>query len=180
MGVLAGIAALVVLAGCYAPSLRDCTVSCAGPSDCAPGQVCGDDGLCAAPEVAGRCQMATVDAGPGKDAGPPRDAAPGVDASPAVDAAAPDAPPTVKLRVQIDGKGSVQVDGSGTCSSSDPSHGNCVYDIALDIAQRVEAMADDNQDFVGWLSITCAGQGPICTFTPPASLTIVARFERQK
>lgn len=182
MDVLAGVAALVVLSGCYAPSLRDCTVSCAGPVDCAPGQVCGDDGLCADPDVAGRCAMATVDAGMAQDAPPPppRDAAPGVDASVASDAA-PDAPPLVKLRVQIEGKGSVVVDGRGTCSSMDPSHGNCMYDVALGVAQRVQATAIMmDESFLGWTSITCAGQGAICTFTPGLSLTIVAKFGHQR
>lgn len=172
MGLLAAVAALV-LAGCYAPSFRDCTVSCAVPSDCAAGQVCGDDGLCAGPDVAGRCALDTVDAGT-------EDAAPR-DGAPAIDAAAPDGPPLVKLRVQIEGKGSVLVEGRGTCSSMDPSHGNCMYDIALGIAQRVQAtQIDPDQSFLGWTSITCAGQGPICTFTPPVSLAIVARFGHEK
>jgi hypothetical protein len=182
MGFLAGVAALVVLAGCYAPSLRDCTVSCAGPSDCAPGQVCGDDGMCAAPDVAGQCAMETVDAGMGQDATPPgtaHDAAPPRDTGPVVDAGPP--PMMVKLRVQIDGTGSVVVDGRGTCSSADPSHGNCMYDIALGIAQRVQAtQIDPMQSFLGWSSNPCGGQGPICTFTPPAPLTVVAKFGHQK
>jgi hypothetical protein len=179
---LAVVAALVVLAGCYAPSLRDCAVSCAGPADCAPAQVCGDDGLCAAPEVAGHCAMTSVDAGRMPDAAPPlpRDAAPPRDSAPPVDAAEPDAPLVVKLHVQIEGKGSVVVDGRGTCSSTDPSHGNCMYDIALGVAQRVQATEiDPMQSFLGWTSITCAGQGPTCTFTPPVAVTIVAKFGKK-
>jgi len=43
-------------AGCYSPELRDCAVSCASPDDCAPGQVCGSDAYCAAPEIAGTCR----------------------------------------------------------------------------------------------------------------------------
>ena len=173
MGVLGWVVALAAVAGCYAPSLRDCTVSCAGPSDCASGQVCGSDGLCAAPETAGRCAADSVDAGPGLEAGPPRDAA--------VTDAAPDGPALVKLHVQVDGTGRVQVDGSGTCSSTDPSHGNCMYDIALGVSQRVQATAiGPDQSFLGWGTITCAGQGPICTFIPPAAVTIVAKFGHQK
>lgn len=63
MDVLAEIlATAVVLAGCYAPSVRDCTVRCASRDDCASGQICGADGLCAAPEIAGRCRTAPPDA----------------------------------------------------------------------------------------------------------------------
>ena len=45
------LAHLVALAGCYQPELRDCTVRCEQPSDCTGGQVCRDDGWCAAPGV---------------------------------------------------------------------------------------------------------------------------------
>ncbi|MBA3502412.1 MAG: hypothetical protein H0T65_18755, partial [Deltaproteobacteria bacterium] len=43
---------LACLVGCYSPSVRDCTVSCANPNDCAGDQVCTTDGWCAAPETA--------------------------------------------------------------------------------------------------------------------------------
>src|SRR4029079_1305816 len=75
----------------------------------------------------------------------------------------PDAPPMVRLRVQIDGKGSVQVDGHGTCSSADPTHGNCMYDIPLGVAQHLQAVAISPDDtFASWNSITCGGQGASC------------------
>jgi hypothetical protein len=44
------------LAGCYDPSYRNCTVACAQASECSPDQICGADGWCAAPDVAGRCE----------------------------------------------------------------------------------------------------------------------------
>jgi hypothetical protein len=167
MGVLAriataiAIAALAALAGCYSPSLRDCTVSCEAASDCASGQVCGDDGLCAAPMVAGRCANIEVDAGT-VDAGVPD--------------APPDAPVLVRLSVQVDGKGSVDVAGSGVCSSQ-MMRGRCMYDIPLGVAQRVEAIAIDSKEpFVGWTSLTCFGQGAVCTFTPLTMTTVAARF----
>jgi len=47
--------AACALAACYDPVLRDCTIACASGDACAPGQVCGDDGFCAAPAVAGHC-----------------------------------------------------------------------------------------------------------------------------
>jgi hypothetical protein len=162
--ILAGAAA----GGCYAPALRDCSVTCDSPSDCARGQVCGGDGLCAAPEIAGHCGRPDG----GMASGPP-------DARPPVDAARPDAPTTVKLRVQIMGKGSVVVEGSGTCSSEDPQHGDCMYDIAPGVPQRVRAIPIKLDElFVEWPSETCRGENPICTFTPAAPTTIVARFHK--
>jgi hypothetical protein len=167
MGILgcAAAAALVALAGCYAPSLRDCTVSCAAQQDCAGGQVCGSDGMCASPEVAGHCVSASPDAGLERDAGMP------------ADAAAPDAPATVSLRVQVAGKGSISVDGHGVCSSQDPNHGDCTYDVELRVAQRVRALPiQPDQVFGRWTSPTCSGQGAICTFTPTAATNIAASF----
>jgi hypothetical protein len=81
---------LAILSGCYAPDLRDCTVTCSGAKDCASGQVCGADGYCAAEDVAGSCGNA-------------------------VDAAV-DAVPSVMLRVTVDGDGHVDVVGGGSCS----------------------------------------------------------------
>jgi len=46
-----------LLAACYEPDAVDCTVQCGGPDDCADGQVCGTDGYCAAPDVAGTCMV---------------------------------------------------------------------------------------------------------------------------
>jgi hypothetical protein len=170
MGVLAllGAAAVALLAGCYSPSLRDCTVACAEPADCAPAQVCGPDGMCASPEMAGRCAMEA-------------DAAPMPEPDAGVPDAAPDAALLVKLRVQIDGRGSVQIDGRGTCSSADPSHGNCMYDLPLGVAQRVQAVAiDPDQTFAAWASFVCGGEGPVCTFTPLVATAVVAKFSHSK
>jgi hypothetical protein len=181
MEVLAAAALAVAalgLAGCYAPAVRDCTVSCDGPGDCASGQVCGRDGMCAAPEVAGRCAMVAPDAGtdtqiPMRDAGVPRDAAPVPDAR-------PDAmPTTVRLTVQIMGKGSVVLDGSTTCSSEAPQKGMCSYDVGSGVAITAQAMPIQlDQQFAMWTSMTCAGQGSRCTFTPTAVTTISARFDK--
>jgi hypothetical protein len=164
MGLLAGIAAAagLALAGCYSPSLRDCTVSCGSASDCATGQVCGADGMCASPAVAGRCGAA-VDAGH-------------LDA-PRQDAALPDAARTVRLTVQIMGKGSVIVEGIGTCSSQDPDKGNCVYDVVAGVPLTAQAMSITATDvFAMWSSSTCTGQGARCQFTPVTATVIAARF----
>jgi hypothetical protein len=81
---------VAALGGCYAPDLRDCTVTCTGADDCAGDQVCNDKGLCAADGVTcmGGSNGGTVDA----------------------------AVPTVTLRVTVDGEGKVVVDGIGDCS----------------------------------------------------------------
>lgn len=168
MGLLAGIAAAagLALAGCYSPSLRDCTVSCGSASDCATGQVCGADGMCASPAVAGRC-AAQVDAG--HDAPAPPDAA--------LADAPPDAGRTVRLTVQVMGKGSVTVEGVGTCSSQDPDRGNCVYNVPPGAPLTAEATPITATDvFTMWSSSTCAGQGARCQFTPVLATVIAARF----
>ncbi|HEX3764386.1 MAG TPA: hypothetical protein VHW23_37080 [Kofleriaceae bacterium] len=170
MGVLAGAAAAasIALAACYSPALRDCTVSCGSATDCATGQVCGSDGMCASSAVAGRCAT-LVDAGI-HDA-PRGDAAP-----PTPDAGPPDAR-TVRLTVQIMGKGSVAVDGAGTCSSLDPDKGNCAYDVVAGAPLAVQAMSVDGDDaFAMWTSIVCAGQAAHCVFTPVAATAVSARF----
>lgn len=50
VGCLAG-----VVGGCYDPTTADCTVTCGGADECASDQICGSDGYCAAPEIAGHC-----------------------------------------------------------------------------------------------------------------------------
>lgn len=168
MDLLAGIvaAAGLALTGCYSPSLRDCTVSCGSASDCAAGQVCGADGMCASPAVAGRC-AAQVDAGHDAPAHP--DAA--------LADAPPDARPTVRLTVQVMGKGSVTVEGIGTCSSQDPDRGNCVYDVVPGVPLTARATPITSSDvFTMWSSATCAGQGARCQFTPVIATVIAARF----
>lgn len=53
-------AALAALGACYDPTLPDCAVPCTSGDECGPGQVCGERGLCAAPEVADSCARAAV------------------------------------------------------------------------------------------------------------------------
>jgi hypothetical protein len=155
MGILTRmlVADLAALAGCYAPAVRDCTVSCASRDDCVRGQLCGSDGYCAAPQMAGRCGGIVADAG------------------------LPDAAPLVSLRVQVTGRGNVIVEGRGTCSSLDPQHGDCTYDIPLHVTQRVDAVAiQQDHAFLGWTSMTCNGEGASCTFTMGAATNIAAKF----
>ena len=46
---------LALVSACYAPDARNCTVACSNTDTCLAGQVCGSDGFCAAPDVAGTC-----------------------------------------------------------------------------------------------------------------------------
>jgi len=168
MGVLAGLAVgALVLAGCYAPSIRDCTVSCASPSDCAAGQVCGADGMCVAPDRAGRCE--TIDAGERRDAA--------LDADPARLDAGGDAATTAIVHVQVMGKGSIAVDGIAVCSTTGTQRGDCTYSVAIGAPLTVQAIEVQlDEVFQMWTSMTCSGQGRRCTFTPLAATTISARF----
>ena len=108
-GILAAAVAALVLAGCYTPALRDCTVSCDAPGDCASGQVCGSDGMCAAPASPATARWSRPTRGPMRRRRPARCRG-GIDAR-------PDAMPSVRLTVQIMGKGSVVLGGATTCSA---------------------------------------------------------------
>jgi hypothetical protein len=48
-------AVLAHIGGCYDPSVRDCSVECSSPKECAGGQVCSNDGYCVGPSYRGRC-----------------------------------------------------------------------------------------------------------------------------
>jgi hypothetical protein len=56
-------AVLAHIGGCYDPSVRDCSIECSSPKECAGGQVCSNDGYCVAPSYRGRCaHEAPIDA----------------------------------------------------------------------------------------------------------------------
>lgn len=99
----------------------------------------------------------------------------------AVDPTAPDRQPVVKLRVQVDGKGSVTIEGQGTCSSQDPGHGTCMYDFPLGVALCVPAITVvSDEPFTAWTTIMCGGQGPMCTFTPLVATAAVGKLSHPK
>lgn len=78
---------LVLAAGCYAPDLGDCTVTCTTDDECAGDQVCTARGVCAGAPAA--CDgAATTDAG---------------------------ATPMIALRVSVMGDGKVTIVGVGEC-----------------------------------------------------------------
>ena len=66
---------MALVAGCYDPTLLDCRVRCANPTDCAGEQVCDDQGWCVAPAMAGQCN-AVQDATTADGAEDPIDARP--------------------------------------------------------------------------------------------------------
>ncbi|MCE9572392.1 MAG: hypothetical protein K8W52_04485 [Deltaproteobacteria bacterium] len=164
--VAGAVAALATLGACYDPTVRDCVVSCTGAGQCAGDQVCGADGWCAAPAVAGSC--ATADAAiPMIDAA--QDAP--VDASPMVDAA------SATLRLVISGKGKIVSDQPGVQCTNNP--GDCSFSIAAGTAVVLTAVnTNPNYTFVDWATPNCQGQGTSCTLTVAAPVSLVtATFE---
>lgn len=147
--------ALASSAGCYAPDLRDCTVTCASASDCAGGQVCGADGFCAASDVAGHCGTGALDAGPD---------APGVT--------------KVALHVQVMGAGKIVVGGVGECSTEGPTHGDCVLQAPLAPISMQAVQITENKEFERWMTPLCpATTNPTCSFTLTMPATVAAKFK---
>ncbi|MDB4952815.1 MAG: hypothetical protein JWO36_384 [Myxococcales bacterium] len=140
---------ILALAGCYSPDARNCTVSCASAMECGNGQICGADGFCAAPNVAGHCNAANPDA------------------------AVPQA--NVALRITIQGQGRVSIAGIGVCDSMDASR-DCTLMVPPHVA-RMLAAVETEQNFVGWTTMNCANQGSICTLTPITATQVGARFK---
>ena len=149
------------LSGCYAPPLHDCTVSCAGPGECATGQVCGSDHLCAAPGVAGSCGVMLGDAGVGDaesaDARPP-------------DGARPDAALHVMVHLHVDGKGAIVIGSGGSCDD------DCMISLLLGVPDTLHAVPQAEATFDKWTGGPCDHQAELCAFTPTMNLDIHARF----
>jgi hypothetical protein len=165
-------AGALLASGCYDPAFQDCVVSCSAANDCAPDQVCGSDGKCAAPSVAGHCvgTAAATDA-PGADGRP-------TDASVAVDAAMIDAPSQVTLRIEIKDHGSVVVQGISTCDFTAPMH-ICTFGVPAGVPRVLTAIPDADYQFDKWELGPCVGSDETCTLTPTAPLTeIKVKFRR--
>jgi len=162
LAIAAGIAVAALLAGCYQPTLRDCTVTCAAADDCAGDQICGPDGYCALPEVAGSCGDggeldAAADADPtAPDADPSRPDAAIPDAGTAPDASGP----LVLLKVRIIGTGRVVSDALDiSCDVS------CNYNLPMGTVVTLSPVVTDQaSQFSSWTQ-ACAGQTPDCTLT---------------
>lgn len=177
MGILRpGVALLAAIAGgCYSPELRDCTLTCSAASDCADGQVCGDDHFCAAPGIAGRCSTLPTDAG-----GTIRDAA--VDGPKIVDArpdAAPDATVWAAIEVTIEGQGRVIVQNIATCEKAGPQNGSCMFYVLTGSAVTVHAQGYFDWHFDKWTLAACEEvDGSTCTFQAIATSYVNAKFKR--
>jgi hypothetical protein len=179
MGLLkSGVGLSIAIAGaaCYEPELRDCTVACNAESDCAAGQVCGSDKLCAAPEIAGHCSTLPGTAGSGdRDAGV-------ADAMMAVDAA-PDAPPDaathVQLTITIEAKGRVTVNGIGTCDEAPPQNGACTFIVPINQPLTASATPYLTWRFDRWTTAACASVSiNTCTFTPSTNTPLGVKFKK--
>lgn len=177
MGLLARSAAAIVMlaSGCYSPDVRDCTVLCSAVTDCATGQICGSDHLCASPEIAGQCSTLPHDAGAGDRDGGMADAKLPVDAMPD---APPDAAPTAVLHVQIEGQGRVTVEGVGMCDAAGPQMGNCMFVVALAAELTATAVDYPGWTFDKWTTVPCITEPRICTFTPIAMTDLTAKFRK--
>lgn len=166
----AALLALVVLswAGCYQPEVRDCTVSCAAPGDCASGQVCAD-GWCTAPANAGTCGAPPIDAEPqGSDApdGVPPDAEP------------PDAAAAV-LHVVVQGRGKVVIDPLGVeCVGAQGTPGDCTFPVTPGSMQTLLPLQTHPQSpFAAWTTDNCSAQAEACVLTmEPPGVLVGARF----
>jgi hypothetical protein len=99
-------------AGCYQPTLRDCTIRCNKPSECLGDQVCLDQGYCAAPNVL-RCT----------DKGEPVI----VDASAVTGDAAPDPRDAFEICLQGCTRGTCI---AGVCTIDCSASGSCSNDVA--------------------------------------------------
>jgi hypothetical protein len=138
----------MLLVACYEPDAVDCTIECSAGDDCGEGQVCGSDGFCAKPDVAGTCRSNQNDE-----------------------------PNSVTLVVTISGSGKVTVGDIGTCDSDDASQGSCMFAVTANVVQQLEAIENKDREFISWTS-TCSGSSTTCTVTPVTSLTQVgAKFE---
>jgi hypothetical protein len=145
-------------AGCYDPLLRDCTVTCKLPTDCAPEQTCGHDGFC----VGSAADLCTI-------SGDHPDAAPvdKVDAAP---------PKTIDLHVTVTGMGSVVVDDEPamTCSAT-PISATCTYEVTADTAHHLVARPQPPRAFMAWTG-ACSGSATTCAVTPTADTDVGAMF----
>lgn len=159
---------LFSLVSCYSPQLDDCTLRCEAATDCAGGQTCGSDHLCAATDIAGHCsQLLSQDASVG-DGGPiarPSDAS-------TLDAGRPvDAGPQVIAHLHDDGMGAITTNTGDVCDAQGSGHGDCMVEVAAGVPLTLQATGEASQVFQQWSGQACTGTSPSCTFTPTMPTT---------
>jgi len=140
---------LVLISGCYSPDIDDCSVTCTTDNECAGDQVCTAQGLCAG--AASACEdNSAVDGGV--------------------------TPHMIALQVKVDGDGKVSIDGIGDCepSGSGPMGDTCMMQIAAGPV-TITAIAAD-KPFERWTSLICAGQDASCHVTLTVNATVGAKF----
>jgi hypothetical protein len=160
------IVAALLVAGCYDPALKDCTVSCAADTDCAHGQICASGGWCAAEGATCSALMVPVDASVTRPVDAP--------------AATPDAMGNATLRVTVTNKGQVTIMGLGTCVSD--NNGNpattCTYSVVQGTKLTAMAMMGaGGKPFDKWTDLLCKTQGASCMFTVLPFTQIDAQFQ---
>lgn len=143
---------MTLLAGCYAPELRDCAVTCGGDDTCADGQTC-IKGFCAAEGVS--CTES-----------PP---------AMVTDAAiAADAPERVIVRVKISNTGKVEIPGAGTCGSNGDN--DCSIPVVRGTVTATAVPTKADHPFERWESGNCKDQPATCTFSATGPTTIEVKF----
>lgn len=139
--------AFVALAACYDPGAVDCTVSCAAASECAQGQVCGSDGFCAAPSVAGHCG--------GPDGGASSELA--------------------MLKITIEGQGKVSIDGVGVCDTE--TSDSCSFMVPTATSLSLKASPKKDQRFVTWSGACAGTSPSCAVLAVMALTQLGAKFE---
>lgn len=146
---------LVALAGCYAPTLPECAVTCSQAGDCGPGQLCSDGGWCTSPGQAGACGAAPMDAAPSEPGPGDRMAA---------------------LRLELDGAGSVETSApiSQTCAATRAGRVQCTYVTLAGTRVTLRAKDGNGWRFSGWTSSACdSALEKSCALTLAAGTTTV-------
>ncbi len=146
-------ATVVLLAGCYAPDVRDCTITCGAADECADDQVCNADGYCAADGV--QCPRGGGGGGGAVDGG--------------VDAPVG----SLQLNVRVDGTGRLDIDGVGECAKRE-----CTFTVERRPLTIRAVETDPRKPFEKWTTPNCAGQPTTCTYQPQMGMTTVgAKFK---
>ena len=143
------------LAACYSPDVRDCLLACASADDCATGQTCTVEHLCAA--AVSDC---STDARPSEP----------------VDAHEPtvaDAAAFVPLHVHIMGPGTVTL---APCTATCTCTSDCMLDAIANTTSSLVAIPQPGQQFDSWTGAPCMGQPATCVFAPAPMTQLDVKF----